>query len=70
MKEKDPDVTPDAGGYRDVGSGYIVEIVDVCAETFNGQSLDNKSHPEWNYLPKGTVDYGTQGNDGHIPRNR
>ena len=59
MKRSDPDVTPD--GYADVGSGYIVEIIDVNAETFNGSNLDDKSIPTMNYLPKGTVDYGSQG---------
>ncbi len=61
MKKSNPDVTPDTAPYQDVGSGYIVEIVDVNAETFNGENLDNKSIPTMNYLPKGTVDYGTQG---------
>lgn len=61
MKRSNPDVTPAVSPYRDVGSGYIVEIVDVNAETFNGQNLDDKSIPTMNYLPKGTVDYGTQG---------
>lgn len=61
MKRSDPEATPDTGEYRDVGSGYIVEIVDVNAETFNGQNVDDKSIPTMNYLPKGTVDYGSQG---------
>lgn len=61
MKRHDPEVTPDTGEYRDVGSGYIVEIVDINAETFNGRNVDDKSLPTMNYLPKGTVDYGTQG---------
>ena len=61
MKRSDPDVTPDTGNYRDVGSGYIVEIVDVNAETFNGRTVDDSSNPTRNYLPKGTVDYGSQG---------
>ena len=58
-KTSDKSVTP--VGYRNVGSGYIVEIVDVNAETFDGQTVDDKSRPYWNYLPKGTVDYGSQG---------
>lgn len=61
MKKSNPDITPDTAPYQDVGSGYIVEIVDVNAETFNGENLDDKSIPTMNYLPKGTVDYGTQG---------
>lgn len=61
MKERDPEATPDAEGYRDVGSGYIVEVVDVNAETFDGWTIDDKSRPYNNYLPKGTVDYGSQG---------
>ena len=61
MKRKDPSVTPSTGDYKDVGSGYIVEIVDVNAETFNGRTIDDKSLPTMNYLPKGTVDYGSQG---------
>lgn len=61
MKRSDPEATPQTGDYRDVGSGYIVEIVDVNAETFNGKNLDDKSIPTMSYLPKGTVDYGSQG---------
>lgn len=61
MIRSDPSVTPATGGYRDVGSGYIVEIVDVNAETFEGKNVDDKSIPTMNYLPKGTVDYGSQG---------
>ncbi len=61
MKKSDPDVTPDTKPYQNVGSGYIVEVVDVNAETFNGENVDDKSIPTMNYLPKGTVDYGTQG---------
>ena len=55
-KDSDKSVTPD--GYRNVGSGYIVEVVDVNAETFDGRTTDDKSRPFWNYLPEGTVDYG------------
>jgi len=61
MIRSDTEVTPQAAPYRNVGSGYIVEIVDVNAETFNGQNVDDKSIPTMNYLPKGTVDYGSQG---------
>ena len=61
MIRSDAEVTPQVAPYRNVGSGYIVEIVDVNAETFNGQNVDDKSIPTMNYLPKGTVDYGSQG---------
>ncbi len=53
--DSDPSVTPE--GYLDVGSGLIVEIVSNWAETFDGRTVDNKSNPTRNYLPKGTVDY-------------
>ena len=53
----DPSVTPDYGNYIDVGSGYIVEIVNNTAETFYGATTDDYSDPRNNYLPKGTVDY-------------
>lgn len=53
----DPSVTPSYGDYIDVGSGYIVEIVGYAAETFDGDTKDDYSHPTNNYLPKGTVDY-------------
>ena len=69
-KKSNPDVTPDVAPYRDVGSGYIVEIVDVNAETFNGENLDDKSIPTMNYLPKGTVDYGSQGTYYNSSANR
>lgn len=52
------DVTPE--GYTDVGAGYIVEIIDITAETFDGQTLDDKSRPQLSYLPEGTVDYGSR----------
>ncbi len=53
----DPGVTPSYGDYIDVGSGYIAEIVTYCAETFDGDTRDDYSHPTNIYLPKGTVDY-------------
>lgn len=53
----DPSVTPAYGDYINVGSGYIAEIVGYCAETFNGKTNDDYSHPTNIYLPKGTVDY-------------
>ena len=54
----DPSVTPEGGIYVDVGSGYIVEIVANSAEAFLSTTGD-KSIPSVNYLPKGTVDYGS-----------
>lgn len=56
----DPSVTPDYGNYINVGSGYIVEIVNNTAETFNGATTDDYSDPRNNYLPKGTMDYCAQ----------
>lgn len=48
-----------------VGSGYIAEIVEYNAETFDGNVSDASlkdgsvdwSRPTNNYLPKGTLDY-------------
>ncbi len=57
--KSDPSVTPDGGSYVDVGSGYIVEILNNSAETFEGSDVDrDPSRPNINYLPQGTVDYG------------
>lgn len=56
------DVTPSGGRYMNVGSGYIAEVVLTSAETFNGNTVDDYSHPTNNYLPKGTVDYCSVGN--------
>lgn len=70
MKKSDEDVTPAVAPYQNVGSGYIVEIVDVNAETFNGENVDDKSDPTMNYLPKGTVDYGSQGTYYNSSANR
>ena len=53
----DPNVTPQTGGYINVGSGYIVEVIAYTAETFDGKTKDDYSHPTNNYLPTGTVDY-------------
>lgn len=55
----DPSVTPDSGDYMDVGSGYIVEILANSAETFLGTGTGDPSDPRMNYLPAGTVDYGS-----------
>lgn len=61
----DPNATPTGGKYINVGSGYIAEIVEYNAETFDGNvsnaalkdgSVD-WSRPTNNYLPKGTLDY-------------
>ena len=56
--KKDADATPDQEGYRNVGSGWIVEVVDVNVETFMGLNSLDRSYPYYNYLPQGTVDYG------------
>ena len=60
VKYPDKSVTPEGGGYINVGSGYIVEIVDGNVETFHPWTNDDKSYPTYNYLPEGTVDYGNQ----------
>lgn len=52
-----PAVTPNYGKYINVGSGYIGQIVTFSAETFNGSTVDDYSHPYNNYLPEGTMDY-------------
>ena len=57
-KNKDSEATPDQDGYRNVGSGWVVEVVDVNVETFMGQNSLDRSYPYYNYLPQGTVDYG------------
>ena len=61
----DPNATPTGGKYINVGSGYIAEIVEYNAETFDGNVTDaalkdgsvDWSRPTNNYLPKGTLDY-------------
>ncbi len=65
MVDYDPNATPSGGKYINVGSGYIAEIIQYQAETFDGNvsasSLKNGavdwSRPTNNYLPKGTLDY-------------
>ncbi len=57
IQASDPSVTPAYGDYIDVGSGYIAEVVLYAAETFDGKTTDDYSHPTNAYLPKGTVDY-------------
>ena len=52
---------PNKVNYLNVGTGYIAEIVEYNAETFDGNissgSAVDWSRPTNNYLPKGTVDY-------------
>ena len=55
----DPSVTPSTGGYQDVGSGYIGEVINYSAETFYYWDNYGYSHPVNNYLPEGTLDYVT-----------
>lgn len=55
----DKDVTPTGGKYINVGSGVITEVVAFQAETFYGKGTNDTSKPFYNYLPKGTVDYGS-----------
>ena len=56
--KKDAEATPDQEGYRNVGSGWVVEVVDCNIETFNGLNSLDRSYPYYNYLPEGTLDYG------------
>ncbi len=44
-------------GNGDESIKYIAEVVDVPAETFNGDTVDDTSRPYNSYLPVGTVDY-------------
>lgn len=61
----DPNATPTGGKYINVGSGYVAEIAEYNAETFDGNVSDSAiadgsvdwSRPTNNYLPKGTLDY-------------
>lgn len=55
----DPNATPNGGIYTNVGSGIITEIVGYQAETFDVGTNKDTSKPFNNYLPKGTVDYGS-----------
>lgn len=57
IQNSDPSVTPSGGNYINVGSGYIAEVLIYSAETFDGNTTDDYSHPTNTYLPKGTVDY-------------
>lgn len=44
-------------GNADESVKYIAEVIDVPAETFNGDTVDDTSRPYNSYLPVGTVDY-------------
>ncbi len=59
IKSSNKKVTPSSKGYINVGSGIITEVVASEAETFSGTGSKDKSKPNYNYLPKGTVDYGS-----------
>lgn len=64
VSSSDPNATPTGGGYIDVGSGYIAEIIQFHAETFDGKYTATNadwSRPTNSYLPKGTVDYCSTG---------
>ena len=64
VSPSDPNATPSGDGYINVGSGYIAEIIQFQAETFDGKftaSNSDWSRPTNNYLPKGTVDYCSTG---------
>lgn len=64
ISSSDSSVTPTDGGYINVGSGYIAEIIEFQAETFDGKYTANNadwSMPTNSYLPKGTVDYCSTG---------
>ena len=41
----------------DKSTKYIAEVIDVPAETFDGETVDDTSRPYNSYLPVGTVDY-------------
>lgn len=57
--DSDISATPTGGQYVNVGSGIISEIVAYEAETFSANTKKDISDPRNNYLPKGTVDYGS-----------
>ncbi len=59
IKSSDKKATPSSKGYINVGSGIITEVVSTQAETFSGTGSKDTSKPYYNYLPKGTVDYGS-----------
>lgn len=44
--------------YQQVENGkYVAEVINFNAETFDGNTTDDYSHPTNSYLPQGTVDY-------------
>lgn len=55
----DANATPTDKKYVNVGSGIITEIVGYQAETFLASDKKDTSRPYCNYLPKGTLDYGS-----------
>ena len=59
ITESNNAVTPNDSDYINVGSGIITEIVAPQAETFSGKGSKDISKPYYNYLPKGTLDYGS-----------
>ena len=64
ISSSDPSVTPTDKDYIDVGSGYVAEILEFHAETFDGRFTANNadwSRPTNSYLPKGTLDYCSTG---------
>ncbi len=63
VTSSDKAVTPKDDSYINVGSGLVTEIVASQAETFNGKGSKDISKPYYNYLPKGTVDYGSANYD-------
>lgn len=65
LASSNQNVTPTGGKYINVGSGYIAEIVQYQAETFDGKITKVDSSIDWsrptnNYLPQGTLDYCSQ----------
>ncbi len=54
--EPEPLPLPEGGDYVDVGYTHIAEVIADSAETFYINDKD-RSRPDNNYLPKGTVDY-------------
>ncbi|MBQ4119150.1 MAG: N-acetylmuramoyl-L-alanine amidase [Clostridia bacterium] len=59
IKSSNKKVTPESKDYINVGSGIITKVVMSQAETFSGSGSKDTSKPYYNYLPKGTIDYGS-----------